>query len=146
MMVIQEHRHSKNLNAKVKRKYTINFNEIEVQKESFWKNITTPKSIYNSIQKKLDFNKKANAVLQVTLNDGNSFWIENQFIPNQHNSTNYASVNFNIIDENGIKKVKRLYRILNKIEKKTNINQATKYLRGYLEENNITFNQLATIK
>jgi len=131
--------------SKVKKVYSLQVQEKELIKNSFGRNTTVPQIIFDRIQKNLDNGQKVNAILKVALKDGNSYWINNNFTPGHYNSNNQFSINSDVLDETEVNKVKKLYNTLYKIETNLSVTQANKFLDGYLENYNLTFNQLTSL-
>ena len=119
--------------------------EKEVIKNVFGNDPNVPETIYNRIQYNLSKGNNANAVLKIKLQDGTSYWTKNKFEPSINSeSKNHFTVKTTMLNENEISVTKRLYHSLKKIEQKISIQQANKFLEGFLEEKCISFNELAT--
>lgn len=146
MATIEPNKTCYKLNARVKNSKKIAYNEKEVIKMSFGNDSSIPQTIYNRIQTNLNSGIKAQAILKVKMNDGSSYWVNNQFTPSHHTNDKQFSVSSDLVNENKLKDLKKLYNILHKIEEKISISQANKYLEGFLESHHITFNQLSKVK
>jgi len=117
----------------------------DIIKSSFGNETSVPQTIYDRIQKNINSGKEINAFLKVKLKDGSSHWVDTLFTPGQPKNNKTFSVKSNIINEQKLTKLKKLYRTLVNIEKKVSVNQANKYLDGFLEAYQINFNQLSKL-
>ena len=133
------------LYARVKRTSKRKVQEKEIIKSSFGNEPTIPQTIYDRIQQNINLGKKANAFLKVKLNDGSSHWVNTVFTPGHVKNNKEFSVSSTIINEQKLTKLKKLYRTLVNIENKVSINQANKFLDGFLETYQINFNQLSKL-
>lgn len=118
MMDILEYKKTNNrLNARVKDASKNNFKEQDAIKQSYGNDSSVPQTIYNKIQDCLSQGNKARAILKVKMIDGTSYWVDNHFTPNNHNTYNNYSVRTNIIKNDQVQGIEKLYTILHKIEK-----------------------------
>jgi hypothetical protein len=103
-----------------------------------------PQVIYQIIQDSLYNGQIVNAVLKWRVQD-TYYWVNSMFIPG---AINYFRDNFtvetNFLSPLGNKQIKKLYKVLIKIEQNLGVEYSKKYLEGYLEENGISFNDLSS--
>jgi hypothetical protein len=101
-----------------------------------------PQVIYQIIQDSLCNGQIVNAVLKWRVQDA-YYWVNSMFIPG---AINYFRDDFkietNFLSPLGNKQIKKLYKVLVKIEQNLGIEYSKKYLEGYLEEKGISFNDL----
>ncbi len=134
--------YTNNLNARVK---FITPSIKDVIKNVMGNDLEIPQIIYNRIEQNLTIGNNTNAVLKTKLDDGSSYWIKNRFEPSTNNRfKNNFTLKTELLSKTEIEKSKKLYQKLNRIEKHISVNQAGKFLEGYLEEQCITFNELVS--
>ena len=130
-------------NARVK---SIIPSEKEVIKNVFGNDQEIPQTIYNRIQKIINKGNSAKAILKIKMPDGSSYWTKNCFEPSICNKNEKRfTVKTEILDKDEVSKTSKLYKSLKRIENRLSIQQADKFLDGYLEEKYIHFNELISI-
>jgi len=123
MAVLKIQKNNSEQNARVK---SIMPSEKEVIKNVFGNDQDIPQTIYNRIQTIINKGTKASAILKIKMPDGSSYWTKNCFEPSIYN------------------KSKKRFTV-KRIEVNLSIQQAEKFLDGYLEEKYIQFNELVSI-
>lgn len=130
-------------NARIK---SIMPSEKDVIKTVFGNDQEIPQTIYSRIQKIINKGNIAKAILKIKMSDGSSYWTKNCFEPSIYNkSKKKFTVKTEILNKDEIGKTTKLYKSLKRIENRLSMQQADKFLDGYLEEHAITFNQLEKI-
>ena len=143
MAVLKIQKNNSEQNARVK---SIMPSEKEVIKNVFGNDQDIPQTIYNRIQTIINKGTKASAILKIKMPDGSSYWTKNCFEPSIYNkSKKRFTVKTEILNKNEVTNTSKLYKSLKRIEVNLSIQQAEKFLDGYLEEKYIQFNELVSI-
>ena len=144
MMAILDNHSSKfnQHNCKIKPQKLI---EKEVIKNVYGLDSDIPETIYNRIQDCINNGINVSAVLKVKIDSDNAYWVSNSFLPSK-NVDQHFSIQTNYLTDECITCIQKLYVTLKKIEKNVNLYYASKYLESFLEEANLTFNELALVK
>ena len=104
-----------------------------------------PKSIFDLILTRIANKQSVKSIIKFIAKDGRCFWILAFFIPKL--DVNGALISYYLqgtsVSQYSRFKIKNLYLILRKIEEKTgNTKASLRYLIGYLEDRNISYDQL----
>lgn len=102
---------------------------------------TVPNSIYKKTFDDLLINGNVNVIVHNKDENGKCYWSLSTFFKNYKNEVRTV-FNEVLIDCKKLSKIKILYQKLNKIEKNSSVTIAEKYLEGYLENENLTLNEM----
>lgn len=103
-----------------------------------------PKVIYNMLLERFESKEPIRLINKALAKDGRYFWLISDFetkVENEGNAVAHYSHSF-AAPSYAVHKVDSLYKILSNIEMKSgNVETSKRYLIGFLEERNMTYNQ-----